>query len=223
MYPIATFWDHFIVFQLRNRRGIRNLEPQLAAMPLMQQLPGDRSSLPSKGQKQRNTAMLRCWYFGEKQKKTYFGKRWFHLHSHFNFIVAYCLFVQVPQGVAPASFVAACADVFASLCAILYSIFEIFWVLPGKMIGFQSVTMCKTHSFARNQPTDPASVAWLPQGPERVAQCWPTSTNPCDWSRPVGDPKRTNPVQQTAQWDAISHYSTKPNAKHQTRQKPGVI
>lgn len=109
---------------------------------------------------------------------------------------------------------------FCLTCAILYSIFEIFWVLPGKMIGFQSVTMCKTHSFARNQPTDPASVAWLPQGPERVAQCWPTSTNPCDWSRPVGDPKRTNPVQQTAQWDAIPHYSTKPNAKHQTRQKP---
>lgn len=40
---LLAFLDHFIVFQLRNRRGIRNLEPQLAAMPLMQQLPGDRS------------------------------------------------------------------------------------------------------------------------------------------------------------------------------------
>ena len=59
LYPIATFLDHFIVFPLRNRRGIRNLEPQLAAMPLMQQLPGDRSY---------DVTML--MHFGEKQTKT---------------------------------------------------------------------------------------------------------------------------------------------------------
>lgn len=75
---LLAFWDHFIVFQLRNRRGIRNLEPQLAAMPLMQQLPGDRSCLPSKGQKQRNTAMLRCYdvdTLGKNKQKHVFWEK----------------------------------------------------------------------------------------------------------------------------------------------------
>lgn len=70
-------------------------------------------------------------------------------------------------------------------CLTLCNLVQYFWDILS--VAWKDDRISKCHTCAKNTrlPETNQRMCLSPdfQGSERVAQCWPTSTNPCDWSR----------------------------------------